>query len=130
VKASFAARATISGSAAIGYPNDSQPRIFVGDGAGNIYAFDQTDAFPAPIWQAALGGPVDGPPILANGVVYAATDLEVGNPNLFALDQATGRVLFNAVLPGGIASEPIVADGRLVIATKSGEVVAYDGPDS
>jgi outer membrane protein assembly factor BamB len=130
VKASFTARATISGSAAIGDPTLSEPWIFVGDAAGNIYAFDQTEAFPAPIWQAALGGPVDGPPILANGVVYAATDLEIGNPNIFAIDQASGRVLLNAVLPGGVASEPIVADGRLVIATKSGEVVAYDGPDS
>jgi len=34
------------------------------------------------------------------------------------------------LLPGGMASEPIVADGRLVITTKSGDVVAYQGPDT
>jgi hypothetical protein len=34
------------------------------------------------------------------------------------------------VLPGGLASSPIVADGRLVVATRSGDVLAYQGPDT
>jgi outer membrane protein assembly factor BamB len=128
--ASFAGRGPISGSPAIGDPNDAEPWILVGDGGGNIYAFDQTDDFPPPVWQAALGGPVDGPPVLANGVVYVATDPEGGDPHMFALDQASGRVLFDGLLPGGIASSPIVADGRLVVATKSGDVVGYQTPDT
>jgi len=130
IVASFAAGGPISGSPAIGDPNQSDPWVVLGDGGGNIYAFDTTDAFPPPIWQAALGGPVDGPPVLANGVVYVGTDLEEGDPHIFALDQASGRVLFDGLLPGGMASEPIVADGRLVITTKSGDVVAYQGPDT
>jgi outer membrane protein assembly factor BamB len=130
VKAAFAAGGPIGGSAAVGDPNQSEPWIFAGDGGGNIYAFDQTDEFPPPVWQAALGGPVDGPPVLANGVVYAATDPEIGDPHILALDQASGRVLFDSPLPGGVASSPIVADGRLIVATRSGDVLAYDGPDS
>jgi outer membrane protein assembly factor BamB len=131
IVAAFAARGPISGSPAIGDPNVSDPWVVVGDGGGNIYAFDTTDAFPPPVWQAALGGPVDGPPVLANGVVYVGTDPEeVGDPHIFALDQASGRVLFDGVLPGGIASSPIVADGRLIVATKSGEVLAYQGPNT
>jgi len=130
IVASFAAGGPISGSPAIGDPNQSDPWVVLGDGGGNIYAFDTTDAFPPPIWQAALGGPVDGPPVLANGVVYVGTDPEEGDPHIFALDQASGRVLFDGLLPGGMASEPIVADGRLVITTKSGDVVAYQGPDT
>ncbi len=128
--ATFAARGPISGSPAIGDPNSADPWVVLGDGGGNIYAIDTTDAFPPPVWQAALGGPVDGPPVLANGVVYVATDPEGGDPHMLALDQASGRVLFDALLPGGLASSPIVADGRLVIATKSGDVVAYQGPDT
>jgi outer membrane protein assembly factor BamB len=128
--ARFEARGAISGSAAVGDPNQSEPWVFVGDGGGNIYAFDQTDQLPAPIWQAGLGGPVDGPPVLANGVDYAATDPDQGDPQLAALDQETGRILFDAPLPGGVASSPIVADGRLVVATRSGDVIAYDGPDA
>jgi outer membrane protein assembly factor BamB len=130
VVASFQARGPISGSVAVGDPNEVNPWGILGDGGGNIYAFDQTDDFPPPVWEAALGGPVDGPPVLANGVVYVGTDPDEGNPHIFALDQGTGRVLFDGLLPGGIASSPIVADGRLVVATKSGDVLAYDGPDS
>jgi outer membrane protein assembly factor BamB len=130
VKATFAAAGPISGSPAIGNPNLSLPWVMLGDGGGNIYAIDTTDAFPPPIWQAALGGPVDGPPVLANGVVYVATDPEGGNPHMFALDQASGRVLFDGLLPGGVASSPIVADGRLIVATKSGDIVGYETPDT
>jgi outer membrane protein assembly factor BamB len=130
VRATFAAGGPISGSPAIGDPNSTDPWVFAGDGGGNIYAIDTTEAFPPPVWQAALGGPVDGPPVLANGVVYVATNPEIGDPHIFALDQASGRVLFDGLLPGGVASEAIVADGQLVAATRSGEVVAYDGPDS
>jgi hypothetical protein len=68
--------------------------------------------------------------VLANGVINVATDPEIGDPILFVLDQASGRVLFEAVLTGGIASEPIVADGMLIVATRSGDVLAYQGPDT
>jgi outer membrane protein assembly factor BamB len=130
IEASFAAGGAISGSPAVGDPNQSDPWVVLGDGGGNIYAFDTTDDFPPPVWQAALGGPVDGPPVLANGVVYVATDPEIGDPTIFGLDQASGRILLDAVLPGGLASSPIVADGRLVVATKSGDVLAYQTPDT
>jgi outer membrane protein assembly factor BamB len=130
IKARFAAAGPIASSPAIGDQNQSEPWIFTGDGGGNIYAFDQTDEFPSPVWQATLGGPFVGSPVLANGVVYAGTDPEVGDPTIFALEAASGRTLFEAVLPGGIASSPIVADGRLIVATKSSDVLAYDGPDS
>jgi outer membrane protein assembly factor BamB len=129
VKASFAADGPIIGSPAVGDPNQSEPWVFLGDG-GNIYAFDQTDDLPPPVWTSALGGPVDGSPVLANGVLYVGTDPEVGDPTIFALDAASGRTLFDSVLPGGIASSPIIADGRLIVTTRSGEVVAYEGPDS
>jgi outer membrane protein assembly factor BamB len=130
VIATFAAGGPITGSPAVGDPNLSDPWVVLGDGGGNIYAIDTTEAFPPPVWQAALGGPVDGPPVLANGVVYVATDPEEGDPHMFALDQASGRVLFDGLLPGGVASSLIVADGKLVVATKSGDVVGYQTPDT
>jgi len=106
------------------------PWVFVGDSKGDIYAFDQTDEFPPPIWQAALGDPIGGPPVLANGVVYVGTAPDTGDPYLFALDATSGEVLFKTMLTGRVASEPVVADGSVVIAIASGEVVVYDGPDS
>jgi len=130
VVASFQARGPISGSVAVGDPNQNNPWGMLGDGGGNIYAYDQPDALPPPVWEAALGGPVDGPPVLANGVLYVGTDPEIGDPHIFALDQGTGRILFDGLLPGGIASSPIVADGKLVVATRSGDVVGYESPDT
>jgi outer membrane protein assembly factor BamB len=131
VIAVFAGRGAITASPAVGDPNRSSPWVILGDGGGDVYAFDTTNDFPPPIWQAALGGPVDGPPILANGVVYAATDAgEGGNPHMVALDQATGEVLLDTPLPGAVPAGPIVADGRLIVATRSGDVLAYEGPDS
>jgi outer membrane protein assembly factor BamB len=136
IKTRFAARGPITGSAAIGDPNQigdpnaNEPWLFVGDGGGNIYAIDQTDDFPPPVWQTTLGGPVDGPPVLANGVLYVATDPEIGDPHLFALEAVSGRTLFDAVLPGGVAASPIVADGRLIVAARGGDLLAYEGPDS
>jgi outer membrane protein assembly factor BamB len=129
VKSTFLARGPIIGSAAIADPHIADPWVFAGDGGGDIYGIDQPDDFPPPIWQAALPGPVDSPPALANGVVYVATDPELGHPTLLALDQTSGHVLFEGLLPGRTATGPIVADGRVVVATADG-VVAYDGPDS
>jgi outer membrane protein assembly factor BamB len=126
----FRAAGAIVASPAIGTAAQAGPAVFLGDRAGDIYAIDSTDDFPPPEWQTAVGGPVDGPPLLANGVVYVATDPAIGDPGIFALDAASGRTLFSATLPGGVASGPIVADGRLVVATKSGDVLAYQGPDS
>jgi outer membrane protein assembly factor BamB len=128
--ATFAARGPITGSPAIGDPHIAGPWVLVGDVAGNIYAIDRTDDLPPPIWQATLGGPVDGPPALAQGVVYASTDPQVGTPDLVALDQASGRVLFRAALPAGAAAGPIVADGRVIVATRDGTLLAYQRPGS
>jgi outer membrane protein assembly factor BamB len=129
LRTSSTAAGPISGSPAVGDPDQSAPHLFLGDGGGNIYAIDQTDDLPAPTWRATLGGPVDGPPALANGVLYAATDPAVGDPHISALDAATGRPLVDAALPGAAAA-PIVADGRLVVATRSGDLLAYERPDS
>jgi outer membrane protein assembly factor BamB len=130
VLARFAAGGAIAGSPAIRSSAQAGPALFLGDRAGDIYAIDSTDDFPPPVWQAALGGPVDGPPVLANGVLYLATDPAIGDPGIFALDAATGLTLFRTALPGGVASGPILADGRLVVETNTGDVLAYQGPDS
>jgi len=129
VRSTFRAAGPIVGSPAAGTVGRTGRSVFLGDRTGDIYAIDSTDEFPPPEWQAALGGPVDGPPVLANGIVYAATDPEI-NPGIFALDALSGRTLFRGALPAGAASSPILADGRVILTTKSGDVVAYEGPDS
>jgi hypothetical protein len=48
-----------------------------------------------------------------------------GDPYLFALDATSGEVLFRTMLTGWMISEPLVADGMVVIGVASGEVVLY-----
>ena len=54
---------------------------------------------------------------------------EGGNPHIVALDQANDQVLFDTTLPGGVPGA-IVTDGRLLVATNTGDVLACQGPDS
>ena len=129
ILATFPADAAIAGAPAFSDPAE-YPWIFVADGGGHIYAFDQTDERPTPVWRATLGGPIDGSPVLANGVLYAATNPADGDGRLAALDAASGRPLFDALLPAGTAAAPLVTDGRLIVATGGGDVLAYEGPDS
>jgi outer membrane protein assembly factor BamB len=131
VVSTFAAGGAITGSPAIGDPTIvPNPWVFAGDSGGDVYGFDATVGFGSPAWVDNLGGPVDGSPVLANGVVYVGTDPAIGNPDLFALDAATGRILFQTVLPGRMASAAMVADGKVVAGIASGDIFQYGGPDS
>ena len=126
----FAAGGAISGSPAIGDPNLSDPWEFVGDSRGDLYGFKDPAQLGRPTWAANLGGSVNGSPVLANGVLYVGTDPTIGDPNLFALDAGTGRVLFETTLPGGMASAAMVADGKVVLALASGDIAGYETPDT
>jgi outer membrane protein assembly factor BamB len=126
----FTARAPIAALPAICDAGAADPWILLGDGGGDIHAIDQADDVPPSVRQAAVGGPACGPPVLAYGVVYASADPDAGDSHLVALDQADGRVLFDTALPGAARSGVALADARLVVATSSGDVLAYDGPDS
>ena len=63
-------------------------------------------------------------------VIIGSRDGILHAGELRALDASHGRPMFDAVLPGGSAAPPLVVDGRVLAATRSGEVLAYDGPDS
>jgi outer membrane protein assembly factor BamB len=129
--ATFTAAAPVSGPAAIGAPDQTAPSVFVGDAGGDVYAFDSAEKL-LPAWHIALGQPIGGSLVLAGDVVYVTTTpLLVGDPHIYALDAATGRVLFDTPLPGrGHASSPAAVDGVVVIGIATGDVVAYEGPDT
>src|SRR5262245_22165340 len=105
---SFAALGAIAG-AAVG------DGVFAGDRVRSVFALGG--------WQADLGAP-SGPPVLDRGVVYVATDPASGTPRLVALDARSGRRLAAAELPAGTSSAPAVIDGRVVVATRDGDLVA------
>jgi outer membrane protein assembly factor BamB len=130
VVSKFTAGGAITGSPAIGDPNLTGPWVFAADSRGHVYAFANPRQFGTPAWADKLSGPVNGAPVLANGVLYIGTNPAIGNANLYALDAATGRILLRTALAGRAASAPMVADGKLVLALASGQIAGYETPDT
>ena len=74
-------------------------------------------------WESSLDGwGFFASPVLANGVLYALSDLG----NLFALDPGTGVVRWTASLGGRPGSTPAVADGTLYVGSADGRLYAVD----
>ncbi len=81
----------------------------------------------ATLWTAPPEGEVWGAPVLANGVVYAGTDV-----SLVVHDAATGASLYTFDMTGtmtmaGMAS-PAVVNGRVYTATGDGTIVVLGLP--
>ena len=97
-------------------------------------------------WSARLGSQSYGPPVVAGGVVYVGTNNEArfdpAHPKdggvLLALDEATGKVLWQRYVPKlragrvndwpfqGQCGAPLVEPGRLWYATSRCEMVCLD----
>jgi outer membrane protein assembly factor BamB len=69
-----------------------------------------------------LGGPMVGPVLLDNGVLYLGTL----NSTLYALNSDTGAQVWSKKLTGGIWSAPILKDGLLYVGDESGTVTILD----
>ncbi|HEX6487432.1 MAG TPA: PQQ-binding-like beta-propeller repeat protein [Candidatus Dormibacteraeota bacterium] len=73
-------------------------------------------------WQLDLGGPVDGSPAVAGGLVLAGS--EAGQ--LTAVDLRSGRLAWRVTGLGAITDSPAVAGGLVLVGTLEGRVVALD----
>jgi polyvinyl alcohol dehydrogenase (cytochrome) len=83
-----------------------------------------------------VGCPVEGAASVANGVVYmGSVDNKVGDPTMFALDAATGQILWLFASGAMVHSGPsIVGDtiywGSGYVSTKPGVMYAFALPGS
>ncbi len=96
---------------------------YVGDVDGVLYAFDRATGQPR--WSRALGGRFGNinSPVVANGVVYAATT------GIFALDAGSGKQLWSGPT-GTVGSDPAVLDGVLYVGDFDGNLRAFHLPSS
>jgi outer membrane protein assembly factor BamB len=117
--------------------------VYVGPegGASNqLYAFDAagvtncsgTPKTCTPLWIDVMGTSalVDGPPAVANGIVYVAAGM------LYAFDAAgitkcfgtprTCSPLWTATMDGAVDSSPSVANGVAYVSTAYGALYAFD----
>ncbi len=102
--------------------------VIAGDGVfvlamtGDVYAFDHMNGEVR--WSAALpkgeGRTVWAGPVLANSQLWFVSN----QGTLAALDAASGTIVSQQTLPEGSALAPITANGKLLIATIGGGLIA------
>jgi outer membrane protein assembly factor BamB len=126
----FATDGAIAGGPALGDANaDGRAEVLASSADGDIYAIDTTDDKPLPLWVARLGTRISASPALANGVLYlVAEGGDISRRAFFALDSATGAVLFQTGLRSTIHSSPIVADGKVLMVADGGDIYTIVPP--
>ena len=108
--------------------------VYIANNSGNLYAFNaETGGL---IWQSAVspGFAIGSSPTVANGVVYVASALDASathfDGKLYAVDAATGRVLFREVVSEGqgearwVQASPTVDNGVVYIPNYGDGTVA------
>ncbi len=107
--------------------------VFIASYDGNVYAIDEYAGVQK--WLFSTGQFILASPAVSNGLVYITTACPTsgGQPfsctggSVYALDEATGSVVWQKLEPVPISSSPLVADGRVfygIIALGNGRVLA------
>lgn len=96
---------------------------YSGSASGMVSSFDT--ATGAEHWQIELGPDVRNVAI-ANGVLYAMSDADMA---VYALDPATGTLLWEFAVDGNIDGGISVNGGVLFVATTPGSIYAIGGSD-
>jgi outer membrane protein assembly factor BamB len=105
-----------------GAPAVAANRVFTANGtADSVEAFDARTG--ASLWAVPLEGPADGSPAAVDGKVFVGAGLGF----VYALDQATGAVVWQVNTGGGhlVASTPAVANGLLYAGDEGGDLYAF-----
>jgi uncharacterized repeat protein (TIGR01451 family) len=96
--------------------------IFFGSmGTSSVWAVNE--ATGAVLWQRTLNGPVAASPIVADGMVFAASFGK--SSNFEALDPATGAVLWSTSLAAPSGGSAAVANGMIYQTAGNGTLNAY-----
>lgn len=99
-------------------------RMFTVAEPANCYTGSTTTLFPCPQWTTPVDGTYVQSPVIdaAEQTVYAGTDAGT----VYALDAATGAILWAASAGAGVTDSPALADGTLYVPTADGDLVAFD----
>lgn len=120
---------TFAGSAApggdwFGAPRYAAGTVFIGTHRRYVYAVDAVSGKAK--WTARLLGPVLAAPVFdaARQALYVGAETFRNNPTLWALDAASGTVLFN-YRAGSLPFSPVLAGNRLYAASPDGYLHAF-----
>ena len=104
-------------------PSVDEASVYVGGVSGPIFAFDRATGDPR--WERAEARSSEGPITLVGDVAMYADD----DGHVYALDRASGAVRW-AVQTGRVDGGIAVTDGRLVLGTGDGRIVALGAVDA
>ncbi len=74
------------------------------------------------VWQAELSGGVNGTPVVAGGVVVAAS----GGGDLAAYRVRTGALIWEDHNIGAISGSPTISDRRVIVGSLNGNIRSFD----
>lgn len=110
-------------------------KVYTASREGDIVAFDQ--ATGDTVWEITVSKPYQGdaiffgkdePALLSGGPIAGGKKVFVGSENgeLYALDEATGEVLWQSQVKGEILAAPTFDNNIVVVNTVSGVLTALD----
>lgn len=113
-------------SPSFGTPAVADATVYIGTGAGNLWAYETSDTTDTGIgqfrWRADARGGLVGSPTVMDGTVYAGTS----NGHLHAFDATTGREVWVTTIGGSGAVSPAVQDMRVFVTKPPGTIVAIE----
>ncbi|MEZ6932089.1 outer membrane protein assembly factor BamB [Aeromonas sp. S16(2024)] len=111
-------------------PVVDEDHIYAAARDGDVTAFDRNSG--ETLWSVDLADlPINADKRsarLSGGLVSRYGKLFLGSENgvVYALNEANGEVLWQTTVPGEVVASPAVEDGRVVVLTTSGRLVALD----
>jgi outer membrane protein assembly factor BamB len=102
--------------------------LIVGSCAGSLYALDRTTGKPIWRYDTKADGPAaqfHGEPLILGKSVVIPSDSEPKG-HLYSFDVASGDLQWKLSFEQGVATTPLLIDGRIVAVSAKGEVVAVD----
>lgn len=111
-------------------PVVEEEHIYAAARDGDVTAFDRNSG--ETLWSVDLADlPINADKRsarLSGGLVSRYGKLFLGSENgvVYALNEANGEVLWQTTVPGEVVASPAVEDGRVVVLTTSGRLMALD----
>jgi phospholipase C len=96
------------------------PLVYVGSSDGAVYAIKPDGKTASALWSVQTGSPVVSSPALADGIVVVGA-----GDDLFGIDAANGRVLFDDSTGGTVTSSPAIAGTTAYVGSDDGKLYAF-----
>jgi len=95
--------------------------FFVGDGNGDLYAFNYSITTPKIQWTFAAGAAIDSSPALADDELVVGSD----NGHVYGLNPQTGTLVWTGTTGGPVTSSPAIAGYVAYVGSEDGKVYAF-----